>query len=443
MIENKEQLQRFLDEHHNAQPEFHQAVLLWYENIEDTFQSNKEYVKQNVLERMIEADRLLRFRVTWEDDDGNKRVNRAWRVQHSNALGPYKGGLRFHPTVNPSILKFLAFEQASKNALTGLPMGGGKGGADINPKQMSDAELHRFCKAFMDKLYRHIGEHMDVPAGDIGVGGREVGYMFGQYVRLTGRFEGSITGKGPSFGGSCGREEATGYGCVYFLRHMLNEHDLKLKKSTVCVSGAGNVALFAAEKCLSLGAKVLTVSDSKGTLYFKDGIEQEQLETIKHLKFKERGRLSDYEGKHAEYRDGKEPWDIPCDIALPCATENEVDEKEAELLIKNGVKAISEGANMPLTEAATKKCLQNGVIIGPAKAANAGGVAVSGFERTQNALHLSWTLEKVDKKLQEVMERIHQRCIAHIEKEDGYYDYTKGADIAAFHKWSEAIIALG
>lgn len=430
-----------LNNYHKHHDEFHQAVLEVFEDVNDFYRSNPQYEDYAIAERMIEPDRVIQFRVTWMDDKRDIQVNRGWRVQFNNAIGAYKGGLRFHPSVNESILKFLGFEQCFKNALTGMPMGGGKGGADFDPKGKSNNEVMRFCQAFMEELRRHIGPNVDVPAGDINVGTREIGYLFGHYLKIENQFQGVITGKGPNFGGSCGRIEATGYGCIYFLKEMLNAHDQNIKDKTVIISGAGNVALHAAEKAIAEGAKVLCLSDSKGLLYFKDGLNQDDLKEIKTIKTENHGALKDFKG--GDYKDGAEPWDIKADIALPCATQNEVDEKEAKKLVKNGVIAIAEGANMPLTAKAQNIILQNKVIYGPAKAANAGGVAVSGLERTQNAEMRSWSLERVDNELREIMKNIHDRSTEHIHRVDGIYNYRKGANIASFKKIADTLVAYG
>lgn len=443
MINDKRELRQYLDKYHTGHIEFHQAVLKWYENIKDTYHANDECMQENILERMIEPDKVLRFRVAWRDDKGIVQVNRAWRVQHNNCNGPYKGGIRFSPGVNESVLKFLAFEQTFKNSLTGLPMGGGKGGLDINGKTLSHGERERVCKAFMDELYRYIGDDLDIPAGDVGVSATEIGFMYGQYVKLTGKVTGSMTGKGLSFGGSSGRQEATGYGCVYFLECVLAAHDMELKDKTIAISGAGNVATFAAEKAVMEGAKVITMSDSGGTLYCKDGMDEELLEKIKKEKMSDHGALKNIKSKNIEYYDGKTPWHIPCDIAMPSAVQNELDEKAAKELLKNKVKVVIEGANMPLTNDAESILHKKGVIIAPSKAANAGGVAVSGLERTQNALHMTWPIEKVDEELQDIMKDIHNQVAGEIKKYKGIYNYSKGADIASFNNIAQSIIALG
>ena len=435
-------IQEQLENFHAGDTEFHQAVLEVYEDIKYFYGRHDVYETYNIAARMMEPDRIVRFRVTWQNDDGGIEVNRGWRVQFNNALGAYKGGLRFHPSVNESILKFLGFEQCFKNALTGLPMGGGKGGSDFDPKGRSDMEVMRFCQSYMQELCRYIGPNVDVPAGDINVGTREIGYLFGHYLKLENQFHGVITGKGTDYGGSCGRVEATGYGCIYFLEEMLNAHDKELKGKKVIISGAGNVALHAAEKAIQEGAKVLCLSDSKGLLHFKDGLKDEDLQKIKTIKVDNHGALKDFDGA-GEYKSGAEPWDINADIALPCATQNEIDEAEAKKLVKNGVMALAEGANMPLTAKAQEVLIENKIIYGPGKAANAGGVAVSGLERTQNAEMRSWSLERVDDELRNIMKDIHRRCIEHVNKEDGVYPYRRGANITSFKKIADTLVAYG
>lgn len=430
-----------LNKYHAGDTEFHQAVHEVFQDIGGFYRDHEKYTTYNIAQRMIEPDRIIRFRVCWQDDTNCIRVNRAWRVQFNNALGAYKGGLRFHPTVNENILKFLGFEQTFKNALTGLPMGGAKGGSDFDPSGKSEHEIRRFCEALMQELYRHIGEDIDVPAGDINVGAREISFLFGHYLKLTNRWHGVITGKNPLFGGSCGRSEATGYGLVYFLKEMLTAHDEELKGKRVIISGAGNVALHAAEKCLAEGAIVLSVSDSGGVLYFKEGMNEEQLEAIKKIKLEQYGALEEFSG--GEYKAGKAPWEIEADIALPCATQNEMDAKAAKHLVKNNVLAVAEGANMPLTAEAQDMIIDNNILFGPAKAANAGGVAVSGLERTQNATMLSWDLEKVEGELQKIMKEIHSRCTEHVYMKDGITPYRRGANISAFKKVADALVAYG
>lgn len=431
----------YLERFHADSVEFHQAVKEVFEDVADFYNDHPAYADANMLQRLMEPDRIIRFRVTWQDDEGKIQVNRAWRVQFNNALGAYKGGLRFHPSVNESVLKFLGFEQCFKNALTGQPMGGAKGGSDFDPKGRSDHEVRRFCESFMQELQRHIGAHVDVPAGDINVGTREIGYLFGHYLKLCNKWEGVLTGKSPDFGGSCGRVEATGYGVVYFLQEMLAAHDHELKDKRVLVSGAGNVALHAAEKAIEQGAEVLTLSDSGGTLYFKDGMTEDDLKALKELKIKNRGRL--HEAEVGSFRKDELPWTIEADVALPCATQNEMDGEAAQKLVDNGVMAIAEGANMPLTGEAQKIVIDSKVLYGPGKAANAGGVGVSGMERTQNASMTTWSLKKVDKKLKELMHDIHERCIQHVEKEDGIYPYRKGANLYGFKKLSDTLLAYG
>jgi glutamate dehydrogenase (NADP+) len=394
--------------------------------------------------RMVEPERVLMFRVNWVDDNGEIQVNRGYRVQMNSAIGPYKGGLRFHPTVNLSILKFLALEQVFKNSLTTLPMGGGKGGSDFDPKGKSDGEVMRFCQSFMTELYRYIGPNTDVPAGDMGVGGREIGYMFGQYKKLKKEFTGVLTGKGLSWGGSLIRPESTGYGTVYFAENMLNHVSNSIKGKTVVISGSGNVAQFAAEKCIQLSAKVISMSDSSGTVYDSDGIDTEKLNFIMDLKNVKRGRINEYVHKYpnAVFFKNKTPWEIKCDIALPCATQNELNDIDAEHLIKNGCICVSEGANMPCEPDAIKIFKQNKILYAPGKASNAGGVAVSGLEMAQNSLRYSWSREEVDSKLKEIMKEIHNSCLIH-GQEKNYVNYEKGANIAGFIKVADAMLAQG
>ncbi|KKK38049.1 glutamate dehydrogenase [Mesobacillus campisalis] len=424
--------------------EFHQAVKEIFDSLIPIFAKYPKYIEHNILERMAEPERLITFRVPWVDDQGKVQVNRGFRVQFNSAIGPYKGGLRFHPSVNASIIKFLGFEQIFKNSLTGLPIGGGKGGSDFDPKGKSDGEVMRFTQSFMTELYRHIGQDIDVPAGDIGVGAREIGYLFGQYKRIRGGYEaGILTGKAPIYGGSPARPEATGYGTVYFVEEMLADKGMGFKDSTVVVSGSGNVSIYAIEKATQLGAKVVACSDSNGYIYDKNGI---QLETVKRLKEVERKRISEYVNFHpeAEYVEGSTGiWSIPCDIALPCATQNEIDEVYAQILIDNGVKAIGEGANMPSTLEAIDLFLENKVLFGPAKAANAGGVAVSALEMSQNSMRLSWSFEEVDEKLQMIMKNIYRNSVKAAD-EFGYHDnLVVGANIAGFTKVADAMIAQG
>lgn len=423
--------------------EFHQAVHEVMQNLMPFVMEHSKYRDAEILERMTEPDRIIIFRVTWTTDDGAIRANRAWRVQFNNSIGPYKGGLRFHPSVTQSVLKFLGFEQVFKNSLTGLPMGGAKGGSNFNPKGKSDREVMRFCQSLMTELHRHIGEDVDVPAGDIGVGAREIGYLFGQYKRLENRFVGTLTGKGLEFGGSATRKEATGYGCVYFCENMLNERGDSIKGKTVAVSGSGNVALYAIEKATELGAKVVTASDSSGYIYDPEGISEEKLEFLKDLKEVRRGRINEYAEKFesAEFHKGR-PWNVPVEVALPCATQNEVSGEDARTLLKNGLIAVSEGANMPSEIDAINAFLQAKIDFAPAKAANAGGVAVSGLEQSQNALRLSWSREEVDEKLQKIMKDIHQKCLKY-GKEGDFNNYAKGANIGGFIKVADAMLAYG
>ena len=426
-----------------GEPEFHQAVRETAEILIPFINEHTEYKDACILERMTEPDRIIVFRVTWQDDKGNVRVNRAWRVQFNNSIGPYKGGMRFHPSLTLSVLKFLGFEQVFKNSLTGLPMGGAKGGANFNPKKKSHAEVMRFCQSLMVELHRHIGEDTDVPAGDIGVGGREISYMFGQYKRMENRFTGILTGKGLSFGGSLVRTEATGYGCVYFMQNMLATRNQSVKDKTCVVSGSGNVALYTIEKLIQLGAKVVTASDSGGFIYDPKEIDQEKLEWLKDLKEVRRGRISEYaERFQCEYHEGKRPWNVPCDLAFPCATQNEINLQEAEALINNRVIGVAEGANMPTEPDAMHAFLDAKILFGPAKAANAGGVAVSGLEQSQNSLRISWSHEEVDRRLRGIMESIHDKCLQY-GSEDDYINYVKGANIAGFVKVADAMLAYG
>ena len=423
--------------------EFHQAVREVAENVMPYVFDHSKYRDAQILERITEPDRIIIFRVTWVTDAGQIRANRAWRVQFNNSIVPYKGGLRFHPSVSQSVLKFLGFEQVFKNSLTGLPMGGAKGGSNFNPKGKSDAEVMRFCQSLMTELHRHIGEDIDVPAGDIGVGAREISYLFGQYKRLTNRFVGTITGKGLEFGGSLVRKEATGYGCVYFCENMLNQRGDSLKGKTVAVSGSGNVALYAIEKANALGAKVLTASDSSGFIYDAAGIDTEKLEFLKELKEVRRGRISEYAEKYAsaEFHEGR-PWSVPVQVAFPCAIQNEINLSDAQTLLQNGLIAISEGANMPTELDAVHAFLAAKIDFGPSKAANAGGVAVSGLEQSQNALRLSWSRKEVDQKLQSIMKDIHAKCLKY-GAEDGFNNYVKGANIGGFIKVADAMLAYG
>ena len=424
--------------------EFHQVVKEIFDSLVPILARHPEYMEQNILERIVEPERLITFRVPWVDDQGKVQINRGFRVQYNSAIGPYKGGLRFHPTVNASIIKFLGFEQIFKNALTGQPIGGGKGGADFDPKGKSDGEIMRFTQSFMTELSRHIGQDIDVPAGDIGVGAREIGYLFGQYKRIRGCYEaGVLTGKGLGYGGSLTRTEATGYGTVYFVQEMLKEQGLSFKGSTVVVSGSGNVSIYAIEKAAQLGAKVVACSDSDGYIFDPNGIN---LETVKRLKEVERKRISAYIEEHpqAQYEEGCSGiWSIPCDIALPCATQNEINEKSAKILVANGLKAVGEGANMPSTSEAIDVFLENQILFGPAKAANAGGVAVSALEMAQNSARLSWTFEEVDVKLQEIMTNIYRNSIKAAEEYGSPGNLVVGANIAGFKKVADAMIAQG
>ncbi|MBV1961239.1 MAG: NADP-specific glutamate dehydrogenase [Immundisolibacteraceae bacterium] len=439
-------LEQFMDGLQRRNPgekEFHQAVFEVAATIIPYIEGHPKYEEARILERLTEPDRIIIFRVGWEDDEGNIRANRGYRVQHNNAIGPYKGGIRFHHNVTLSVLKFLAFEQTLKNSLTGLPMGGAKGGADFNPKGKSDREIMRFCQAFMTELYRHIGPNTDVPAGDIGVGGREISYMFGQQKRIVNKFTGVLTGKGLSFGGSQVRTEATGYGCVYMMEDMLKHVGESLTDKVAVISGSGNVAQYAAEKLISLGAKVVTLSDSGGYIYDKAGITMDKLDYIKDLKGKRRGRISEYAKEFdVEYFADKRPWEVPCDLALPCATQNEIDEKDAEKLIKNGLRALSEGANMPSTAAAMELLQKAGVLFAPSKAANAGGVAISGLEMAQNSMRIAWDRDELNRRLREIMTNIHAQCVEYGATDEGV-DYVKGANIAGFLKVADAIIAYG
>ncbi len=424
--------------------EFHQAVREVAESLIPFVLDHSKYQEAQILERMTEPDRIIIFRVTWEADDGCIRANRAWRVQFNNSIGPYKGGLRFHPSVTQSVLKFLGFEQVFKNSLTGLPMGGAKGGSNFNPKGKSEREVMRFCQSMMIELHRHIGEDTDVPAGDIGVGSREISYLFGQYKRLENRFVGTLTGKGLEFGGSVGRKEATGYGCVYFLENMLNHEGESLLGKTIAISGSGNVALYAIEKAITLGAKVVTASDSSGFVHDPDGINHDKLEFLKELKEVRRGRIREYAERFpsATFHKGR-PWSVPVDIAMPCATQNEISESDARRLIENGVHAVCEGANMPTELAGAHAFLEAKVLYGPAKAANAGGVAVSGLEQSQNSLRLSWSREEVDTKLLSIMKNIHSKCLKYGTEPDGYVNYVRGSNIGGFIKVADAMLAYG
>ncbi|TWP30049.1 NADP-specific glutamate dehydrogenase [Apibacter muscae] len=426
------------------EPEYHQAVHEVLESIEEVYNQHPEFEKSNLIERLCIPERIFTFRVTWVDDKGQVQTNMGYRVQHNNAIGPYKGGLRFHSSVNVSILKFLAFEQTFKNALTTLPMGGGKGGSDFNPKGKSNNEIMRFCQAFVTELWRHIGPDTDVPAGDIGVGGREVGYLFGMYKKLAREFTGTFTGKGLTFGGSLIRPEATGYGNVYFLLEMLKTKGIDIKGKKCLVSGSGNVAQYTCEKLIELGAIPVTLSDSAGYIYDPEGITTEKLEYVKELKELYRGRIKEYAEKYGcKYVDGGRPWSEKADIALPSATQNELNGEDAEILIKNGIIAVSEGANMPSTPDAVKAFIEAKILYAPGKAANAGGVAVSGLEMSQNSERLSWSLETVDQKLKEIMQDIHNNCVKYGKDADGFVNYVNGANIAGFMKVARAMMAQG
>ena len=427
------------------EPEFLQAVHEVAEAVIPFIENNKKYQDKMLLERMVEPERVVMFRVAWLDDARKTRLNKGYRIQMNSAIGPYKGGLRFHPSVNLSILKFLAFEQVFKNSLTTLPMGGGKGGSDFDPKGKSDTEIMSFCQAFMAELFRHIGPDTDVPAGDIGVGGREVGYLFGQYKKLRNEFTGVLTGKGISFGGSLIRPEATGYGTVYFAQSMLATKGLSFQGKTVLVSGSGNVAQYAIEKATQLGAKVVTASDSSGYIYDADGIDAEKLAYIMEIKNVNYGRISEYLNKYpkTQFFAGKDPWEVKCDIALPCATQNELNGEEAQKLIANGCICVAEGANMPSTPEAISAFHNAKILFAPGKASNAGGVATSGLEMSQNSLRLSWTTEEVDERLHKIMNSIHESCVKYGKNDDGYIDYVKGANIAGFVKVADAMLAQG
>jgi glutamate dehydrogenase (NADP+) len=424
---------------------FHQAVREVVESVWPVVQSNPAYRQAKILERMVEPERIVMFRVSWVDDRGQVQVNRGYRVEMSSAIGPYKGGLRFHPSVDLGVLKFLAFEQVFKNALTTLPLGGGKGGSDFDPKGKSDLEVMRFCQAFMCELFRHIGPHTDVPAGDVGVGAREIGYLFGQYKKLKNEFSGVLTGKGVGWGGSLIRPEATGYGAVYFAEEMLARSGEGIRGKTVSISGSGNVAQYAVEKVIDLGGKAITLSDSNGTIVDRDGIDSEKLRLIMDLKNKRRARLYDYAEMfpHVTYLEGRTPWSVPCDVALPCAIENELGEADAKMLVENGLRCVAEGANMPTTPEAIEVFRHGRILYAPGKAANAGGVATSGLEMAQNATHLSWPREEVDARLKRIMSSIHATCVEHGALDEGYVDYVKGANVAGFLKVADAMLDQG
>jgi len=432
-----------VEAHNPNQPEFLQAVKEVAESLWPVYESNPRYKEAKVLERIVEPERIIMFRVPWTRDDGEVMVNRGYRIEFNSAIGPYKGGLRFHPSVNLSILKFLGFEQVFKNSLTTLPMGGGKGGSDFDPKGKTDAEVMRFCQAFMSELFRHIGANTDVPAGDIGVGGREIGFMFGMYKKLRNEFVGVLTGKKLDWGGSLIRPEATGYGAVYFAEEMLKTRGLNFKDKVVTISGSGNVAQYATQKVNQLGGKVVTLSDSSGYIYDPNGISGDKWEFIMELKNIKRGRIKEYaEEFGVEYHEGERPWSVKCDVALPCATQNEVNEEEAKMLIKNGCICISEGANMPSTPGAINVYIDNKILYGPGKAANAGGVSVSGLEMSQNSLRLSWSSEEVDDKLHNIMKSIHSQCVEY-GKEGDFVNYVNGANIAGFIKVADSMLDQG
>lgn len=441
---NLDQFMAGLKRRNPDEREFHQAVYEVAANVFDYISDKEIYHQWQILRRIAEPDRIIIFRVCWEDDNGNIRVNRGYRVQNNNAIGPYKGGIRFHPSVTLSILKFLAFEQTFKNSLTGLPMGGGKGGSDFNPKGKSDNEVMRFCQSFMTELHRHVGDDIDVPAGDIGVGAREIGYMFGQYKRLTNRFTGVLTGKGREFGGSPIRTEATGYGTVYMMQDMLERQGNSIEGKRCLVSGSGNVATYAVEKLNDLGGKVVTLSDSSGFVYDPDGIDADKLAYVMDLKNVRRGRISDYAAEYGvAFHEGERPWGVPCDLAFPCATQNEVSKEEAAALVHNGCIGVSEGANMPTDQAGIDHFIEAKLAFAPSKAANAGGVALSGLEMSQNSARITWKEEELQRLLRDIMKQIHESCVAYGTQPDGYVDYVKGANIAGFIKVADAMIAYG
>jgi len=443
MIESVESFLARLKQRDPDQPEFHQAVEEVLRSLWPFLEANPHYLNSGILERICEPERAIVFRVSWEDDQGKVRVSRGFRIQMNSAIGPYKGGLRFHPSVNLGVLKFLAFEQTFKNSLTSLPMGGGKGGSDFDPKGKSDAEVMRFCQAFMSELYRHIGSDVDVPAGDIGVGAREIGFLFGQYKRLSNQFTSVLTGKGMSYGGSLIRPEATGFGCVYFAEEMLKRNGQRVEGKRVAISGSGNVAQYAARKVMDLGGKVISLSDSEGTLYCESGLTEEQWSALLELKNVQRGRISELAPRFGlEFRAGQAPWELACDIALPCATQNELDAEAARTLLRNGCVCVAEGANMPTTLEAVDIFIDAGILFAPGKASNAGGVAVSGLEMSQNAMRLLWTAGEVDSKLHNIMQSIHHACV-HYGEENGRVNYVKGANIAGFVKVADAMLAQG
>ncbi|MHB2249909.1 NADP-specific glutamate dehydrogenase [Pseudomonas fitomaticsae] len=443
MIESVESFLARLKKRDPDQPEFHQAVEEVLRSLWPFLEAHPRYLTSGILERICEPERAVVFRVSWVDDQGKVQVNRGFRIQMNSAIGPYKGGLRFHPSVNMGVLKFLAFEQTFKNSLTSLPMGGGKGGSDFDPKGKSDAEVMRFCQAFMSELYRHIGADVDVPAGDIGVGAREIGFLFGQYKRLSNQFTSVLTGKGMTYGGSLIRPEATGFGCVYFAEEMLKRREQTVEGKRVAISGSGNVAQYAARKVMDLGGKVISLSDSEGTLYCEAGLSEEQWLALLELKNVKRGRISELAAAFGlEFRPGHLPWSLPCDIALPCATQNELDAESARTLLRNGCTCVAEGANMPTTLEAVDIFIEAGILFAPGKASNAGGVAVSGLEMSQNAMRLLWTGGEVDSKLHGIMQSIHHACV-HYGEENGRINYVKGANIAGFVKVADAMLAQG
>ena len=443
MVSSIDQFMDSIKSRNAGEVEFHQAVHEVVESLWDFLQKNPHYLHSKVLERMVEPERIIQFRVSWRNDRGEVEVNRGFRVEFNSAIGPYKGGLRFHPSVNLSILKFLGFEQVFKNSLTTLPMGGGKGGSDFDPKGKTDNEVMSFCQSFMTELCRHIGADTDVPAGDIGVGGREIGYMFGQYKRIRNEFTGVLTGKGLNWGGSLIRPEATGYGCVYFAEEMLNHVGDSFNGKTVAVSGSGNVAQFATQKATELGAKVVTLSDSSGSIHDENGIDADKLAWVMDLKNNRRGRIKEYADKFgATFLENERPWSVSCDIALPCATQNEISGDNAKTMISNGCKVVSEGANMPTDPEAVNIFIDAGILFGPGKAANAGGVATSGLEMSQNSMRLNWSREEVDSKLHTIMKNIHEACVIH-GTENGSVNYVKGANIAGFIKIADSMLDQG
>jgi len=445
MHQSVDEFLKYVHQRSPGEGEFHQAVHEVTEAIWPVIERNPRYQKEQILARLVEPERVVMFRVPWMDDQGEIQVNRGYRIEMNSAIGPYKGGLRFHPSVTLSILKFLAFEQVFKNSLTTLPMGGGKGGSDFNPRAKSDNEVMRFCQAFMSELYRHIGPNTDVPAGDIGVGGRELGYLFGMYKKLSNEFTGVLTGKGRNWGGSLIRPEATGYGCVYFAKEMLATRGETFAGKRVLVSGSGNVAQFATEKVLELGGKVLTLSDSDGTIVDEAGIDRAKLEWVMDLKNNRRGRIHEYTEKYPEatYLEGQRPWSVPCEVALPCATQNEINGDEARTLLDQGCFCVAEGANMPTEPEAIDRFLEARILFGPGKAANAGGVAVSGLEMTQNSMRLAWSREEVDRRLHDIMVNIHETCVRHGRDDSGFTHYIRGANIAGFIKVADAMLDQG